>query len=67
VVKDLVDATPTSGPAWEYMPESVSLGIDAPTTLDIPKIKAPFSLAIFMAAKVSAVSPDWDMGITISF
>jgi hypothetical protein len=27
----------------------------------IPNVKAPFSLAVFTAYKVSAVSPDWDI------
>ena len=38
-----------------------------PTTLQIPKMVAPLDLANLMAAKVSAVSPDCDMAITISF
>ena len=61
-----VDATPISEPACVYIPEWVSLAIDDPTTLQIPYKKAPFSLAIFIAASVSAVSPDCDIGITMS-
>jgi hypothetical protein len=32
--------------------------MEDPTTLHTPNTKAPFSLANFIAAKVSAVSPD---------
>ena len=35
-VKALVEATPISGPTWMYVPESVALEIDEPTTLQIP-------------------------------
>ena len=66
-VKALVDATPISGPAWIYTPESVSLEILDPTTLHIPNKKGLNCFASFMAAKVSAVSPDWDTGIITSF
>ena len=61
-----MEATPISGPAWVYIPESVSLEIDDPTTLQIPKINAPLSFASLRAAIVSAVSPDWDMGMMTS-
>ena len=37
VVNALVDATPISGPACVYIPASVNLGIDEPTTLQMPK------------------------------
>ena len=57
----MVDATPISGPACVYTPASVSLAIDDPTTLQIPKTVAPFSLASSIAANVSAVSPDWEI------
>ncbi len=40
--------------------------MEEPTTLQIPNTKAPFSLASLMAARVSAVSPDWEIAITIS-
>ena len=36
VVKALVDATPISGPAWVYAPESAARAIELPTTLQIP-------------------------------
>ena len=49
-----------------YEPESDSLAIDEPTTLHIPYIKAPLDLANLIAARVSAVSPDWDIAIIIS-
>ena len=66
VVNALVEATPISGPAWVYAPEWVSLEIEDPTTLQTPKTNAPFFLASFIAAKVSAVSPDWEIAITMS-
>src|SRR3954470_20781400 len=40
--------------------------IDEPTTLQTPKMIAPFDLASSIAASVSAVSPDCDMAITTS-
>ena len=49
-----------------YAPALVSLDIEEPTTLQTPKTKAPFSLANFIAAKVSAVSPDCEIAITTS-
>ncbi len=58
-MKILVEATPISGPAWLYMPASVSLEMELPTTLTIPRSRAPFRRASRMAANVSAVSPDW--------
>ena len=35
-----------------------------PTTLTIPKVKAPCSFAFLIADNVSAVSPDWLIEIT---
>ena len=67
MVNAFVDATPISGPAWVYVPPEVVLVIEDPTTLQIPKVRAPFSFANSKAAKVSAVSPDWDIAITMSF
>ena len=67
VVKAFVDATPISGPAWVYAPAWVSLAIDDPTTLHTPKTKAPLDFASLIAANVSAVSPDCEIAITISF
>ncbi|MPN50000.1 hypothetical protein SDC9_197625 [bioreactor metagenome] len=66
-VKALVEATPISGPTCMYVPVSVVLAMEEPTALTIPKIKAPLSLARLIAAKVSAVSPDWEMAITTSW
>ena len=40
--------------------------MDEPTTLQIPNTHAPAFFAILIAASVSAVSPDWDIAITIS-
>jgi hypothetical protein len=40
------------------MPALTVLEIVDPGTLMIPNVKAPFSLAVFTAYKVSAVSPD---------
>src|SRR5574344_1754260 len=51
-VKALVEATPISGPTWMYFPESVFLGIEAPTTLQMPYTKAPLLRANCMAATV---------------
>ena len=66
VVNAFVEATPISGPAWVYIPASVNLGIEDPTTLHIPKTVAPLFFASSRAANVSAVSPDWDIAKTIS-
>ena len=40
--------------------------MDEPTTLQIPKTNAPLDFANFIAARVSAVSPDCEIAITIS-
>ena len=58
VVNALVEATPISGPAWVYAPAWDSLEMEEPTTLQTPNTNAPFSFASFIAASVSAVSPD---------
>ena len=55
-VKALVEATPISGPTWMYDPESVFLGIEAPTTLQMPYTKAPLLRANCMAATVPSRS-----------
>ncbi len=65
-VNAFVEATPISGPTWMYVPECVSRGMDAPTTLLMPYTNAPLLLAICMAASVSAVSPLWLTAITMS-
>jgi hypothetical protein len=64
-VNAFVDATPISGPAWVYAPVCVSLAIEEPTTLHTPYTKAPLDFANFIAASVSAVSPDCEIAITI--
>jgi len=38
-----------------------------PTTLQTPNTNAPLDFASFIAARVSAVSPDWEIAITTSF
>lgn len=40
----LVLATPTSGPALMWTPQSVSLEIELPTVLVMPTVRAPLSL-----------------------
>jgi hypothetical protein len=59
-------ATPISGPACVYAPPSETLAIEEPTTLQIPKIIAPLDFANYLAANVSAVSPDWEIAIMTS-
>ena len=65
--KDFVEATPISGPAWLYMPASVSRAMLLPTTLTRPRTSAPLRLASCTAASVSAVSPDWLIASTTVF
>ena len=60
----MVDATPTSWPHLEKTPQFVSLDTELPGTLQIPTVIAPCSLAFFIAARVSAVSPDCEIAIT---
>ena len=50
MVNALVEATPISGPACVYIPASVNLAIDEPTTLHIPKTVAPLFFASSRAA-----------------
>lgn len=54
----LVLATPISGPALMWTPQSVSLEIELPTALVMPTVKAPRSLQYLRANRLSAVSPD---------
>ena len=61
-----MDATPISGPACVYEPACVALAIEEPTTLQTPKIMAPFDFANSIAANVSAVSPLCEIAITTS-
>src|SRR5690606_41924159 len=62
VVKALVDATPISGPAWVMITRSDSRTRELPGTLQIAKAALnPAFLAWRRAARVSAVSPDWEI------
>ena len=63
----LVVATAISGPAQVYMTLSASRAIELPTTLTMPRVLTPLSLASRSAARESAVSPDWLMMMTRSF
>ncbi len=65
-VKALVDATPISGPTCRYDTASVRRAMLEPTALTKLYVKMPCSFTNSMAAKVSAVSPDCEMAITIS-
>ena len=64
VVNALVEATPISGPAL-VMKERLQIRIRVDSwTLQIPNTHSnPKFLARFKAARVSAVSPDWDIPI----
>ncbi|MNM96401.1 hypothetical protein D3C81_1088770 [compost metagenome] len=62
VVKALVEATPISGPAWVSRVRSDSRTSELVATLQIARLeRKPSSLALRSAARVSAVSPDWEM------
>ena len=63
----LVVATAISGPASINICWSDSRAIVEPFTLTIARVKAPCSFAFLIAAIVSAVSPDWEITITIVF
>ena len=56
-VNAFVLATPISGPACVYDPPCVVRAMEEPTTLQTPRIVAPFDFASSKAANVSAVSP----------
>ena len=62
-MKALVEATPISGPAWIGKTKSESLAIELSTTLTTEQVFTLFFLHKSRAAKVSAVSPDWDTKI----
>lgn len=53
----LVLATPISGPALIWTPQSVSLDIELPTVFVMPTVRARRSLQYLRAISVSAVSP----------
>ncbi|MNN67821.1 hypothetical protein D3C81_1834770 [compost metagenome] len=62
VVKALVEATPISGPAWVSRVRSDSRTSELMPTLQIARLpRKPSSLALRRAARVSAVSPDWEI------
>jgi hypothetical protein len=61
-VKALVDATPISGPAWVWRTSWLSRAMVAPRTLQTESTRAPRSRPSRSAARVSAVSPDWETG-----
>ena len=52
-------ATPISGPAFIWTPQSVNREIELPTVFVIPTVKEPRVLQYCKAINVSAVSPDW--------
>ena len=60
----MVEATAISCPASVYMTSSVILAIELSFTLTMLKVWQPCFFAFFIHARVSAVSPDWDMAIT---
>jgi len=60
----LVAATPISGPAWVYRTPWDSRAIDELTALVTARVAAALPFAARRAARVSAVSPDWDMTMT---
>jgi len=67
-VKAFVDATPTSVPACNIKEKSLSLTIDEVATLQKVRVaKKPDSFALRKAARVSAVSPDWERVIKSEF
>jgi hypothetical protein len=58
LVKDLVDATLISKPAFKYTPLSTSRAINESTLLIIPIVKHRLFLQIFKQLYTSVVSPD---------
>ena len=66
-MKALVEATPISGPASVGAAASVSRAMLEVGTLTTPIVFDPWSLTYFSDARVSAVSPDWEMTIVRPF
>ncbi len=66
-MKVLVAATPISSPARVNSTPSASRVAWLPITLVIAITRAPLSRARRIAARVSAVSPDWVMPTTRSW
>ena len=62
VVNVLVAATPISSPARVYSTPSASRASELPTMLLMANTRVPSVRTRRVAASVSAVSPDWDMG-----
>ena len=62
-VKAFVEATPISGPAWMYTDECASRSIEERFELSTASEWMSRAQASRKAASVSAVSPDWLMGI----
>ena len=58
----LVEATPISGPALMWTPQSVSREMDDPTVLVMPTHSAPREIEYRSAISVSAVSPARTIG-----
>ena len=65
-VNAFVDATPISGPTWMYVPACVARAMLEPMAFTTPYMKAPLFFASSTAARVSAVSPLWDIAMTTS-
>ena len=59
----MVEATPISDPQWIGKTKFEDLAIELSTTLTTPNVFILFFLQSSKAAKVSAVSPDWEMNI----
>ena len=60
-VKALVEATATSGPALVGQKRSTSRAMVEPCELTTAAVCSPLALHQRRAARVSAVSPDWEM------
>ena len=61
LVKALVEATPISGPAWVGNRMSASRAMVLVWTLTTAAVDRPCSRHQRRAARVSAVSPDWEI------
>ena len=62
-----VVATAISGPASLYRTVSDSFARLEPGTLTMEDVFTPISFAYLSAARVSAVSPDWEMSMSTVF
>lgn len=61
----LVLATPISGPALMWTPQSVSREMELPTVLVMPTVRAPRSLQYRSASRLSAVSPEQKSALNV--